>query len=827
MGIIVGIIVVLIALALLAKLLRFIGVALQFALGLAGLIALGLPAGYGIAMEAISKQLRLRSCLAWLTAVATFTITFCWGVLGWHPDYPPGTVASLKFGLPAVLFVVMLVVHSKRKRSLANNLAQEWLLKKDQEFHRCIHGAFALLSVSAAVPGMFELLRWPVAGVAAYAYWGSALLVQLYSISQDHARTRLESRIGEALEVRTSLNVSQALKDLTADSLLDAEEVETIFNGCLSHLVAAGTLRELEVAGQRWVFAESWYRNRYKALHGVLLKQVRHRSEALGAIVRSAFGFEGSAAQDFIERQMSFGQFQDFRDGRFWCAFALSQRISCCTACGLAEVRSSANDAEWFCSTICAETEQVCLSVRDKPQEEFLADAAANGFVLMATGSAWDANHKLFAAGGQGHGFAAEKANHRVDRMMGRNAEILGDNNAKNGADRLVQGQMIQTKYCATGARSVGAAFNGQQGDYKYFDQQGRPMQIEVPKDQYADAVRTLQRKISEGKVRGVTDPKDAVRLIRKGHLTYSQARSITKFGTFESIAYDITEGVVVGAVAGGISFGVSATLFYLKTQDRQQALRVASVQAGKSFGRSLTVYVAAQQLHRVQFIQRSLTLIDVSSLAPSTRGLLAQGMGVSKSGLNKALRGTLISSIAVIAVTTGPDLVKLARGRISKAQFAKNLAVASSGIAGGAVGSIAGGILAAPLGPIGAMVGRTAGGIIGGIVATAVSTRLMGKLVQEDRVLIIGIIQAQLEYLAIAFMLAKEEIDSVNANLDKALTQKSLEVIFAAKDQRRAMANFYLKPVVVAVVRQRPVVDFSPADVVDAWEGMVSKDAA
>ncbi|OPA86338.1 hypothetical protein BFW87_26740 [Pseudomonas fluorescens] len=823
MAVIVGIIVFFIALALLAKLLRVIGAVLQFALGLAGVVTLGLPAAYGMVLEAGCKRPWLRSGAGWLTAVAALIMTLCWSVRGWYPHLPAGSFASLKFALPAGLFVAMLVVHRKSLRSHAGNRAQEWVLKKDQEFHRCLHGTFALLLTSAAIPALFDLLHWPAAVVVAYAYWGVALLVQLYCISHDYARTRLERDTVHALQVQTSLNVSQTLKHLSADSLLESQEVETIFNGRLSCLAGAGTLHEIEVAGQRWVFATGWYRTRYKALHGVLLKQVRHRSESLGGIVRGAFGFEGAAGQDYIERHMSFGQYQDFRDGRFWCTFAQSPRISCCTACGIAQVRDSANDAEWFCSTTCIQTEQVCLTVRDKPQEEFLADAASNGFVLMAAGSAWDANHKLFAAGGQGHGFAAEKANHRVDRLMGRNAEILGDNNAKNGADRLVQGQMIQTKYCSTGARSVGAAFDGQQGNYKYLDASGRPMQIEVPKDQHVAAVHTLQKKIAEGKVPGVSDPKDAAKLIRRGHLTYSQARNITKFGTFESIAYDITEGVVVGAVAGGISFGVSAMLFYLKTQDRRQAIRVAAVQAGKTFGRSLTVYVAAQQLHRVQFIQRSLTLIDVTSLAPSTRKLLAQGMGVSKSGVNKALRGTVISSIAVIAVTTGPDLVKLARGRISKAQFAKNLAVASSGVAGGAVGSIAGGILAAPLGPIGAMVGRTAGGIIGGVVASALSSKLMGKLVQEDRVLIIGIIQAQLEYLAVTFMLAKEELDSVNANLDKALSQKSLEVIFAAKEQRRAMANFYLKPVVVAVVRQRPVIGFSPGDVMQACEEMVA----
>lgn len=823
MGVIVGIIVFFITLALLVKLLRFSGVVFRFILGLVAFVTFCLPAGYGIAVEACFKRPWLRSGLAWMATAAVVMATLRGSLFGWYSYYPAGSFASLKFALPAGLFVVMLVLRRKSRRSHVNNLADAWLKKKDQEFYRCFHGTVALLMISAAVPGLFERLYWPAADVAAYAFWGVALLVQLYCISHDHARIKLEADLAKVLQVGTSLNVSEVIKGLAADGLLDGEEIETLFNGRLSPMVTAGALYELEVAGERWVFAQGWYRTRYKALHGILLKQVRHQPEALARVVRGAFGFEGAVGQDFIERHVTFGQYQDFRDGRFWSAFALSQRISCCTACGIAEIRSSANDTEWFCSTVCRETEQVCLTIRDKPEEEFLAEAASNGFVLMASAGAWDANHKLFAAGGQGHGFAAEKANHRVDRLMGRNAEILGDNNAKNGADRLVQGQVIQTKYCATGARSVGAAFSGQQGGYKYFDSQGLPMQIEVPKDQYTDAVRTLQKKISEGKVKGVTDPKDAVKLIRKGHLTYSQARNITKFGTFESIAYDVTEGAVVGAVAGGISFGISAALFYLKTQDQRQALRVATVQAGKAFGRSLTVYVAAQQLHRVQFIQRSLTLIDVASLAPSTRGLLAQGMGVSKSGLNKAFRGTLISSIAVIAVTTGPDLVKLARGRISKAQFAKNLAVASSGVAGGAVGSIAGGILAAPLGPIGAMVGRTAGGIIGGIVASVVSSKLMSKLVREDRVLIIGVIQAQLEYLAITFILTKEELDSINANLDKVLTQKSLEVIFAAKEQRRMMANFYLKPVVVAVVRQRPQIGYSPGDVVDAWEGMVA----
>jgi hypothetical protein len=46
-----------------------------------------------------------------------------------------------------------------------------------------------------------------------------------------------------------------------------------------------------------------------------------------------------------------------------------------------------------------------------------------------------------------GHGFAAEDANALNDRLRGRRVEKVGLSNAKNGPDRIVGGQAIQTKY--------------------------------------------------------------------------------------------------------------------------------------------------------------------------------------------------------------------------------------------------------------------------------------------------------------------------------------------------------------------------------------------
>lgn len=123
----------------------------------------------------------------------------------------------------------------------------------------------------------------------------------------------------------------------------------------------------------------------------------------------------------------------------------------------------------------------------------------------------------------QGHGFAAERANNLFDRLTGHKAKILGDNNAKNGADRVVDGIYIQSKYCATGSRCVNECFeNNGNGEFRYYID-GKPMQIEVPSDKYEEALQKMEEKIRRGQVKGVSDPNEAKNIIRKGHFTYAQ----------------------------------------------------------------------------------------------------------------------------------------------------------------------------------------------------------------------------------------------------------------------------------------------------------------
>lgn len=184
------------------------------------------------------------------------------------------------------------------------------------------------------------------------------------------------------------------------------------------------------------------------------------------------------------------------------------------------------------------------------------------------------AERKFTAA--QGHGFAAEQANNLSDVLRGEKAVVIGDNNAKNGADRKILNRdgtttYIQDKYYSTASGSVNAAFDSVTGDYRYLTSDGTAMWLEVPYDQYDDALRLMQKKISDGKVPGVTDPSEAVNFVRKGKYTYKQAQNLVKAGNIDSLKYDATNGVITAAGA----FGIRVSYIYTEAEQYEMTDRI------------------------------------------------------------------------------------------------------------------------------------------------------------------------------------------------------------------------------------------------------------
>ncbi|HEM5007403.1 TPA: hypothetical protein U1219_000665, partial [Streptococcus suis] len=172
----------------------------------------------------------------------------------------------------------------------------------------------------------------------------------------------------------------------------------------------------------------------------------------------------------------------------------------------------------------------------------------------------------------QGHGHAAEYANNVIDKIKYpfQKVEQVGRDNVKNGADRIVGNQKIQTKYYAKASGTINAAFdkaNG--GEYRY-----KGMQLEVPKDQYNESIQLMKKKIKAGKVPGHSEPDDAYLIIRKGNVTYNEAKLVAKGGNIVSFSQQIGKiltkkiadqtvknvaaNTVARQAAGVISFGIT-----------------------------------------------------------------------------------------------------------------------------------------------------------------------------------------------------------------------------------------------------------------------------
>lgn len=331
----------------------------------------------------------------------------------------------------------------------------------------------------------------------------------------------------------------------------------------------------------------------------------------------------------------------------------------------------------------------------------------------------------------QGHGFAAEDANAMWDRWHGKSVNKVGLDNSLNGADRISDGVQIQTKYCADAGKSVGAAFEN--GTYRYGG-----MKIEVPSDQYEDAVRIMRGRISNGEVPGVTDPNMADQIVIKGHYTYDEAVRIAKAGNLDSIKFDIQTQAVACAFACGLSFAVTYCSAKSQGVSHTEALKIASKQAAKSGATTMVTGVAAQQLLRTE-VGRNFAAVATKAIKPAVQAAMKSELGkqvVAKTAtaiagkqvagaaaanvVTKALRTNAVVSTVVFVGTTIPDAVNLCRGKISGAEFAENTTTNAAGVGGGWAGASAGAAIGSAIFPgVGTVIGGIVGGIGGGMGAS------------------------------------------------------------------------------------------------------------
>ena len=420
----------------------------------------------------------------------------------------------------------------------------------------------------------------------------------------------------------------------------------------------------------------------------------------------------------------------------------------------------------------------------------------------------------------QGHGFAAEKANHMFDKLRGHDAQILGDDNAPNGADRSVDGVLIQSKYCASGSKCINECFN-KQGDFRYYAPDKSPMQIEVPSDMYDEAVSAMQEKIRSGKVKGVTDPAKAKDIVRKGHYTYQQAKNIARAGNIDSIKFDAQNGMVIGLYAGGISAGISFAVSVWNGEDFDDAVINAGMSFLKVGGTTAVTSLCASQLARTSLNSALVGTTDaiVAAMGPKASALIVNafrsgtniyGAAAMKSA-SKLLRGNIITAAVATAIVSTGDVINIFSGRISGAQFFKNLTTTAAGVGGGIAGWTGGAAAGAAVGSFIPIIGSLAGGIIGGFlgafgggsVAGELTKSVLDEFVEDDANEMVRIIQSEFEDLAGEYLVSKEEAERIADNLKDEIDGSTLKDMFASSS-RYGFAEDLLRPLFDEEVRKR-----------------------
>lgn len=415
----------------------------------------------------------------------------------------------------------------------------------------------------------------------------------------------------------------------------------------------------------------------------------------------------------------------------------------------------------------------------------------------------------------QGHGYAAERVNTLYDKLTGHDAKIVGDDNIKNGADRIVDGVMIQSKYCQSGKACINECFD-KEGEFRYVVD-GKPMQIEVPSDKFDAAVQAMKEKIYEGKIPGVTDPEEAKNIVRRGHYTYEQAKNIAKAGTVESLTYDAAHGVIIASTSFGVTAIITLATNLWNGEDLDTSLRLAAYSGLKVGGTAFVTTILVSQLSKAGLNSALVGSSEaiIAFMGPKAAATLINafrhgsniyGAAAMKSAA-KLLRGNAITAGVAVVVLSSFDIANIFRGRISGKQLFKNLANTATTVVGGTGGWLGGAAIGTVILPgAGTIIGGLVCSILGGTIVGKATDTILCRFIEDDADEMIRIIQDEFEILARDYLLNQKEAEKSIDKLREKLDGKLLKDMYASSD-RKKFARVLLIPIIENETRKRKYV--------------------
>lgn len=499
-----------------------------------------------------------------------------------------------------------------------------------------------------------------------------------------------------------------------------------------------------------------------------------------------------------------------------------------CYNCGTEMTSNQLNCPK--CGHCCILDELDLKEKQEKAQKEGSNDVALNLNGILAAqqieaNTQWT-KYRTGPFGRSGHGYAAEDANGLNDVLWGKDVDFSGRDNSKFGPDRVVDGQRIQTKYCKTAAASVNAGFDPETGMYAYEGQV-----LEVPNDQYDDCLEFMREKIRNGKVPGHTDPDDASQIIKKGDVTYLQAKNIAKAGNIDSLIFDAKTQTVTAFSAFGISFAINLgmlILFHSKSkEDVKDSMKMAFLKGLENGTIAMSSGILTSQLLRTQFGRNFAAAMQwgakngveyiyqfdagrqlVHKLVKVLFNKEIYG-GAAKNAATRFLRTNAISNFVLFVVVNSQDAYYyFLKNGMSTSQFIENLVVSGSGLGGATFGAFLGSVLG-PWGMIG-------GGLAVGMGFSWTSKKIARNIRKDDTEKMYQLIKVALLWLSRDYMIQNEDEFNKCINVitsEGAIDSKFIRAMYSiGKDDnndllRVQIAYEKLEYYFGAVIRQRKTV--------------------
>ena len=346
-------------------------------------------------------------------------------------------------------------------------------------------------------------------------------------------------------------------------------------------------------------------------------------------------------------------------------------------------------------------------------------------------------------------------------------------------------------------------------------------MQIEVPSDQYKEAISLIEEKIKKGFVPGIKDPAEASNIVRKGNLSYKQAVNLAKAGTIDSLKHDSLNGVITTSCAAGISFVIDYASCVMNGEDCQTALKNASLEGLKTGGVVFATYVISSQIAKTG-IKNALvpgTEAIAKSLGKGVSEALLRTYGVEPAVLQRAqivnhvakiLRTEIITSGVIIVVLTVGDVADLFQGKVSKEQLLSNLIVTSVSVGAGTAGGVAGSAVGTVIAPgIGTTIGTVAGSVIIGGIAGFVSEKVLRQVYAGDAKQMYDILSNEFQVLSDEYLIREDEGTAIVNKLKSLLTSDKLKEMYSS-DYRNKFAKEMMDPLFLEQVSKRKQIKIS-----------------